>query len=149
MTNRTWIICAALIIGWPFAAAMALPDPLPGCHVEPHAANAGGTRINCQGSEWLGSVDNQGGKYVPGDPKKLNSNFSAGNRQNPGYVVLVADVGKGVLVDDGESKPKKLMVLRHRKYGPSGFRIRMRFEKGLIACDRRGCVNVVKALRRR
>lgn len=148
MWARTLTLAAVFVLvsSGPLDAQL---ETLPGCTVEPGAANAGGTRFTCPGSEWVGGVDWQGGRYVPGDRKKLNANFSAGSRDHPGYVVLVADVGKGVVVDDGGRRPRKLLVLRGARWGGSEFRTRVRFERGLVACDRGGCVDVVRALRAR
>lgn len=143
------IIVVAMLISPAVAQTPASSTVLPGCVVEANKANAGGTRITCPGSEWLGSVDNQGGKYVPGHKKTLNSNFSAGSRQHPGYVVIVADVGKGMIVDNGESHPKKLFVLQNRRYGPSEFRTLIRFERNIVLCNSHGrhCFNLYKRLK--
>lgn len=149
MPRAVLIALAALL--WPLMAPSATEAPaqtglLPGCTVEPGMANAGGTRFTCPGSEWVGAVDQQGGRYVPGEPNRLNLNIGAGNHITRGYVVLSPDVGKGTLLEDGSKH--KLLLVRARRYGGTEFRTRVRFERGLTVCDRRGCVDVLKRLRR-
>lgn len=144
---RRLLVAAALLAPLVSPAAALAPDPiLPGCTVEPGQANAGGTRFDCKGSEWLGAVDYQCGVYVPGDRQKLNCNIGAGNHITRGYVVLSPDVGKGTLLEDGHKH--KLLLVRARRYGGTEFRTRVRLERGAVVCDRRGCVDLLRELRR-
>lgn len=115
-------------------------------------ATAGGWAIRMPRGGIYNIVDVQCGEIVHNedgtlDKEKLNCNFGAGNRQHPGYVVLVADVGKGVIVDNGEPRPKKLLVVQNPRWGRSEFRTPVWFKKGLVACDRQGCIDVVRAIR--
>lgn len=138
------VFCIALggLVG---ATAQSGTGPLPGCTVEAGAANAGGTRIWCIGSELVGVVDIQGGQYVPGRPKRLNLNLGAGNHITRGYVVLSPDVGKGTILEDGHKR--KLALFRSERHGGTQFRIKPTFKRGAVVCDRKGCVNVLDALR--
>lgn len=143
--RRLFLLAAVL---WPLMApqsANAPVDVLPGCTVEPGMANGGGTRFTCPGSEWLGGTDFQGGRYVPGDPNKLNVNFAAGDSNHRGWVVVNPDVGKGTILEDGHLH--KLAIFRAGRYGGTEFRTGVRFKAGLVVCDSRGCLNVAKALR--
>lgn len=145
MTVRAFVLVALALALAMLANAQATDPIIPGCTVEPGKANAGGTRFMCLGSEWVGGVDWQGGTYVPGDKKKLNTNIGAGDHITRGYVVLSPDVGKGTLLEDGHLH--KLALIRAPRYGGTEFRTRVRFERGLVACDRRGCVDLLRALR--
>jgi hypothetical protein len=80
------------------------------------------------------------------DRKKLNLNLSGGGAVNRGYVVVSPDTGKGLIVEDGHLR--KLLLVRGRRYGGTEFRTRVRFERGLVVCDRRGCLDLMRALRR-
>ncbi len=146
MPRVVLIALAALL--WPLMApdgAIAPVPLLPGCTVEPGMANAGGTRFSCPGSEWVGPVDLQGGQYVPGNARRLNLNIGAGNHEQRGYVVLSPDVGRGTILEDGHLH--RLLLVRARRYGGTEFRTMVRFERGLVVCDRRGCLDVARRLR--
>lgn len=131
-----------------------LPDTDPSLHcvLEPGTSQVNGERgvaIKCPIGTLRGFTDNEMGTDDPRRPTLINGNISAGNRQHPGYVVITPDVGKGLIVGNGEPHPKKLMLVRNPKWGHSEFRTPVWFKRGLVACDRRGCVDVMKALRAR
>jgi hypothetical protein len=110
-------------------------------------ATAGGWAIRMPNGGIYNIVDVQGGTYIPGRPKRLNFNISAGDHRHRGYVVITPDNGKGLIVEDGHLH--KLLLVRSGRYGGTEFRTPVRFERGLTVCDSSGCVDVLKRLRER
>lgn len=129
------------------------PPSDPSLRPEWTAATAGGWALRLPLGGIVNVVDLQCGT-VARDPntgairkQKLNCNIGAGDHVHRGYVVLSPDVGKGTIMEGGHTD--KLALIRSERYGGSEFRVRVRFEKGLTVCDRRGCVDLMRALRRR
>jgi hypothetical protein len=159
MWARTLTLAILIVVffPWPTGAQDLTPlAPLPGtdpsllCVLEQGTAHIGGEHgvaVRCPLGTLRGFTDVEGGTEVSGDPGKLQLNLSAGNRDHPGYVVVAPDVGKGLIVEDG--RLRKLLLVRGARYGGSEFRARVRFRRGLTVCDRRGCVDVLRALRSR
>lgn len=98
----------------------------------------------CNAGKLRGFRDWEGGDYT-GNSKTLNVNISGGSRVHRGYVVLSPDNGKGTIMEDGHLR--KLLLVRSPRHGGTQFRIEPTFKRGLVACDAKGCLDVMKMLR--
>lgn len=124
----------------------AAPAPTdPSLQASWERATAGGTALRLPLGGIRNVVDIEGGTYVPGQPHKLNLNLAGGNAVHRGYVVLSPDNGKGTILEDGHLR--KLLLVRSPRHGGTQFRIKPTLKRGLVACDARGCLDVMKTLR--
>jgi hypothetical protein len=126
-------------------------DPSLACDLEPSTAHINGMHgvaVKCPIGTIRGFNDAELGTWDARKPSLNNGNLSAGNREHPGYIVVAPDVGKGLIVGNGERHPKRLLLVRNARWGRTEFRVRVHFTRGLTACDSRGCVDVLRRLRR-
>lgn len=146
------LIFAVYLVNPSVAANVDTPNLLqsapPPCGWALNTSNTHHHGLVCFGGVLRGWSDFEGGNYVPGDPKKLNVNISAGSAVHRGYVVLTPDNGKGAILEDGHLH--KLLIVRGNRYGGTEFRIRPRFKRSLIICDKRGkgCIDLYRVVKR-
>lgn len=120
----------------------------PGCGWVPNEKGPGRHTLVCNGGTLRGFQDWEGGRYVPGHANSLNVNISGGSSKHRGYVVLSPDNGKGTIMQDG--RLHKLLLVRGNHDGGTEFRIRPRFLRSLVICDKagEGCIDLYRVVKR-
>lgn len=89
------------------------------------------------GGDIIGPRNIQGGYLDPARPSMLNLDIGAGSAENPGVLNIGADVSRKVRIQGN-----RRTLLTASKHG-------IRIVGRLLVCDDRGCLDVLRALRRK